>query len=97
MPAGTLVVSPRCWVRMWHTPLPSLILCLRCDSSRACAWIRVLYFLWGEEGEGSERLQHSISANTDVSVEPSPSLSLSLCLSLCVSLSLPPPSLTQAR
>lgn len=32
---STLVVSPMFWVRMWHTLWPSLILCLRWDSSRA--------------------------------------------------------------
>lgn len=32
---STLVVSPMFWVRMWQTLWPSLILCLRWDSSRA--------------------------------------------------------------
>lgn len=45
----TLVVSPIFWVRIWQTLWPSLILCLRWDSSRACVWIRELYFLWSEE------------------------------------------------
>lgn len=32
-------------------PRPSLIFCRRCDSSRACAWISVLYFLYKQEEE----------------------------------------------